>query len=730
MSERIDLKTGATVAMAYLVISVIMFLPLVTNFMTAVPGLGGDVYQGLWELWWVPYSIFTLHTSPYFTRYIYYPVGANLITQTMAPLAGLISVPLQLISLSFAYNVIFLLGFVLAGLFAFMLAFHFTKNETASFLAGFIYAFSPIHVVQAFGHLQWINIGFIPLFILCYLLMLEEKKMKYALFAAISFLFLTFMGDLEQAALGLLFAILILIYYAVRKEKRQFLDRKFGVLFVEMLVAMFVLGSPAIIPIVSGVLNGALRNANLFLNPDYALLYSPDLLSYFVPSFMNGIFNGASASYYSIYAPAPAERVVYIGYSIMLLALFGLYRDYKANKLSNSGLWLLSAAFFLLLSVGPNVQINGKLSGIPGLYILYQYIPLLNAFIEPGRFDIAAELALAMLAAIGFSELAKREWRSAFLKSDKNLFAIFFVLLFIEYEAMPLSNAYLSNAAIPSAYPEIGNLTGNFTMLILPALPNVTSSAPARYPGLAMYYQTAFKKPLVGGYSTRSNLTQQLSTQVIPLVVEANFLEEGQGLTYLSPINENYTSLNLLWLASYRTFFIAVTRQAYNTTELNTLATYMYSVFGQPLYQSNTTIVFSTTNAIANGLNKQLVAYTSGTWIPGFSMCQSVYNCNLTFGNMWWGGGTRGIAIIAPPTKTHARMRFGAMGPAPNTHVRVYFNSPQNLIAILNLSNTPQVFTSTLNLTPGPNGIVFQTDNNTLSANPYLTFGMYNITFT
>jgi len=107
---------------AYLAISLVFFWPILQGITTVVPGSGGDVFQSMWDLWWTPYSLFTLGSSPYYTQYVYWPVGSNLATQTLAPIAGLVSVAFQAVSLAFAYNVIFLLGFVLAGLFTYMLA--------------------------------------------------------------------------------------------------------------------------------------------------------------------------------------------------------------------------------------------------------------------------------------------------------------------------------------------------------------------------------------------------------------------------------------------------------------------------------------------------------------------------------------------------------------------------------------------------------------------------------
>src|SRR5271157_1732997 len=77
----------------YLLISLLVFWPLTANITTTVPAGGpripaagtGDSYQNLWNLWWVGYAVFTLHTSPYFTNMLFYPVGADLVTHTLSP---------------------------------------------------------------------------------------------------------------------------------------------------------------------------------------------------------------------------------------------------------------------------------------------------------------------------------------------------------------------------------------------------------------------------------------------------------------------------------------------------------------------------------------------------------------------------------------------------------------------------------------------------------------------
>ena len=91
----------------YLLISLVMFWQVTLNLFSYVVNGSGDVYQTLFNLWWVPYSIFTLHQSPYFTHLLFYPIGASLVTQTLTPLAGLFTMPIQFLGMAFGVGAYF-----------------------------------------------------------------------------------------------------------------------------------------------------------------------------------------------------------------------------------------------------------------------------------------------------------------------------------------------------------------------------------------------------------------------------------------------------------------------------------------------------------------------------------------------------------------------------------------------------------------------------------------------
>ncbi len=727
------------VLLVYLFISLVMFWQISGGMTSRVVNGTSDVYQSLWSLWWVPYSLFALHSSPYATHLLFYPVGANLVTQTLTPIAGILMAPFDY-NLAVAYNTLFFSSFALAGLFMFFLADYIVKNRYAAFIAGLVYAFSPMHIAQSYSHLDWTIVEFIPLFILFFLMMIREEKRKpvYAIGAAISFLLLTFMGDIEQGILAVVFVLISLLLftaYELRTRRYSVLTRSFYLAFAIMIVLILLLGSPFLIPIFKGITPAVLNETNAISGPAQNMLWSDNLASFFLPSYYNGIFHGLSLSYFNAlyalkyqgiqYQHDATEKVSYLGYSVLLLVLLALYYDRKSG-FSKTRFWLAVLIVFGWLSLGPLLQVYSTVTPIPALYAVYRHIPYFNILREPGRFDLVVTIALAILAAIGFSELSKKY-------KGKNVMAMaiaFSVLILIEYNGAPISASYVNQSYmplhIPTGYKELANVSGNYTTLILPDLPNVTLLNV--YPGLAMYWQTAFKKPIVGGYTSRENETQLLSVRSIPLSVSAGYLEAGEGFAYPSPILENYTNVTLFWLGYYNVGFVGVARQAYNASEQQSLLSYLYSVFGQAVYQDNNTTIFSTSTALNAHFGRPLVSYPAGTWLPGFAICSVPY-CNVSVENAWWGSNYRGITIYSP-NASNATIRFGALSYYAPTQISAYENSPAGFLTTINVTQLPENYSLAMKLQKGFNELFLISGNlsSSPSIDPYLTYGIYNMT--
>ncbi len=609
---------GAIIAtFAYLVIALVVFYPITLHMGAYVPGgNGGDTYQNLWFLWWARYAVLNLHTNVFQTSVLYWPVGANLVYQTMAPLLGLLSAPFQVFGVPFAYDVVYLVGFALSGFGMYLLADYLVKDGKAAFVSGIIFAFSAFHIAQSV-HIHFINIEWAPLFAYFLLRMINEKDDYWNVAGmAGTFALSTLASNIEVSLIIIWILPLVVAYYLAAKERRsKVLCRWFAVALALFFVGAFVAGSWNYVPILKTLVHDAGVGTADYLNtPMYNALWSDNLFAFFLPSYYNGIAYSAGLSkalYGTIYLGNPTEREAYIGYSVLVLALYGLYKNRK-----DAMLWLVGAIIFGLLCLGPLVQIGSYLSNFQdGLYSLYRIIPFISIVREPGRFQLLFTMCVAVMAAFGFKELDRKinETRAKGAWRPYAVTAIASVIILAELAAIPMSasliNQMSTNLRIPTIYGELGSLRANFSVLELPAT-TVGTSTPALYTGTAMYYTSIDKKPLIGGdLGGRENATDDELLYSIPLVIEDSNLLNYGAFAYLSPVSQNYTNQTLLSLYNYQAGMVVLQKGAYNESELYQEASYLYSVFGPPVYNDNATIAFSTANALSRPLYRSFVAY-------------------------------------------------------------------------------------------------------------------------
>ncbi len=734
------------VMLIYLILSLFVFYPITVGITNRVAGVGGDIYQMLWNNWWVGYSTFTLHQSIYSSMLLFWPVGSNLVYQTLIPIGSLIIYPLEAISNAFAYNVLFFLGIMLSGFTMFILSDYVVKNKYAAFIAGIIYTFSAFHIAQSYGHIEYANIEWIPLSIYFFMRIIKKdyikinhKHIKYgkyilALFLSISFLLSMFMGDVEQGVMTIMVFVLIFLFYLLKKQTRSHvLNVEFFTLIAIFIVATFILGSWAFIPFITKTSGSTLNQFNGVQNN---MVWSDDILSYFLPSFYNGIFNGASASYISLYHGDLGETISYFGYIAMILALYGMYK-----KRQDTYIWIFIGIIFFLLSLGPYILINNNNTNIPGLYLLAKLIPGVNIIREPGRFDLLVMIAGAIVASIGTNELFE------FLK-HKNLHihikkmelvtaAVISLFIIIEVAMPPLSATQIAQTTtvinMSNLYVQLGTLPQNFTVLVLPILPDQYSLQPGLYPGKAMFSTIASHKSIIGGYLTRENTTEQLSVYNVPLAVSATNLEQFGAFDYGSPIIENYTNQTLLSLYFYNTTIVTLDKTAYNKTDLNTIGIYLIKTFGAPIYEGNSTLGFTTINAIDGSLFKSYVSFPTLT-----DWNESIYNLNGQQKILWTpiNGGT--VTVYAPYNAILAQngvedinttISINAISLGTISNVEVLDNNiltgSTKLIGTFNATNNMAYYKFNTVLAGGPSGnrIYFAYNNQTYPV------GISNITF-
>jgi hypothetical protein len=738
--EKIRLKHVLS-GLIYLLIALVLFYPIALHMSSVAPGTGGDLYSNMWGMWWISYTLLHAPSSMWYTYLLFWPVGSNIAYFTTAPLASILTGPFQAISLTFAYNMIFFTGFVITGIGMFILADYITKNQYAAFFAGIIFAFSAYHTAAAVGHLDWMDIGWVPLVLYFFIRMLrDDRKYLYSIGMAFSFVFAVFMGDIEQGIMTLVLLFLVLVCYAVYPKTRKLvLKRKFIAALGVGVVATFIIGSWGFIPLLHGVLvKGGLQNVNSRNTLQNDAEWSDPILSFFLPSPYNGLIGGISSAYSSIYSVDPNERIAYIGYIAIILLLYGVFKNFKEARL-----WIIIAFVFGWLTLGPFIEFGGYVSsGIPGIYQLYHYIPGFSILQEADRFYVVFSIAIAMMAAFGMKSLIEKiskmnhRSRNSLIYGTVGILSIIFIIESAGIMTPGVAAANTTHITIPNFYNIIANSTVQFSVLQLPIIINNNIPFPDLAAGEASFYTVASHKPILGGYGGRINTTQELTLFSIPLAVAVYNMQNG-NFTYTSPVNENYTAATLLSLYNYQTAFVVLNEQVLNASELTELYAYSEAVFGKPVYEDNSTIAFSTVNAINQSIYRQYVSYPlTLDWQPVSTFI------NGSVVNLWEPISPGLISVFAPYSNTTGIIRkvssgvpytinttasFSAIAVGGSTRLAVdepTSSGGYRTIATFNITNKLSSYSFSTDMVSGPlgNPLLFVSDGSG-------SIGISNITF-
>jgi len=182
-------KLNVVVLMTYTILSTIFTYPAVI-LGNKLPADGGDAFQFLWVFWWIKEAVLSF-SNPYYTTYIYYPTGVDLVFSTITPFNSIVSIPLQFVfGLVDTYKIIWILTFILSGYGTFLLVKYLTGDTRAALISGLIFMFCPYRFVHALAHINLISTQWIPLYVLFLIKTVDETKRSNTLFAAL-FLFLT-----------------------------------------------------------------------------------------------------------------------------------------------------------------------------------------------------------------------------------------------------------------------------------------------------------------------------------------------------------------------------------------------------------------------------------------------------------------------------------------------------------------------------------------------------------
>src|SRR5687767_8353441 len=148
-------------------LSIVWTWPLALHFNDHIPGLGGDNYSFLWNLWWMRQAMSSPDLEFFHSTYLFSPFGVDLINHPHTALQGYVSVTaLSGMSVIAAENLYIIVSVFLNAVCAYALAFDVVRKRGVALVAGIAFGGSPYVAAHLLGHFDLLTAWVIPLFAL------------------------------------------------------------------------------------------------------------------------------------------------------------------------------------------------------------------------------------------------------------------------------------------------------------------------------------------------------------------------------------------------------------------------------------------------------------------------------------------------------------------------------------------------------------------------------------
>jgi len=238
---------------------------------------------------------------------------------------------------------------------------------------------------------------------------------------------------------------------------------------------------------------------------------SVDPAGWLVPSFMHPVFARALIPIHDrLHAPRwlPQESTAYLGLSVVALVIAGFVRRRQPSPETDTRgfdrrLAAAIAIVFLALSLGGEIRILERFTGLPAPATLLRHVPVLRLARAPGRHAVVAMLGIGLLAAAGWSRVRRRSWQAALV-----------VVIAFDYAA----RVPLMAVEIPDAYRRIATEPGTFAVLDVPASARDGRRVLGNPTSLDLLGQTVHGKPIIGGMVSRLPDDEWLRLLRTPLI--------------------------------------------------------------------------------------------------------------------------------------------------------------------------------------------------------------------
>lgn len=151
----------------YAALAIVWTWPLALHLRDHIPGLPGDNFSFLWNLWWMRKALGSAELEFFRSTYLFSPFGVDLVNHPHTALQGYLSATLLARwSVVEAENFYILVSVFLNAVGAYALVFDVLRDRRAAMLAGVAFGGSPYIAAHLLGHFDLLTAWVLPLFAL------------------------------------------------------------------------------------------------------------------------------------------------------------------------------------------------------------------------------------------------------------------------------------------------------------------------------------------------------------------------------------------------------------------------------------------------------------------------------------------------------------------------------------------------------------------------------------
>lgn len=460
------------IALAYAAATVVMTSPIFNYAHPASASYQGDARLIIWTLAWDNHAI--LEGLPLFESNTYYPAANSLAYNEHLFGLSLFTLPFYAATGNpvLAYNVVWLLSFVLSGLAMHVLVRRHVGDDLAAFAGGLVFTFSFYKMLHGHGHLAHIWTWLIPASVACLERWLERPSLVRALMWIVTVV-LQALTSWYLAVFTAIVQVIVLVDVAWKMIQQRSLRN------VWQLAVAGALGAAILWPFATHYRNLAPAD------PREAALYSADVAAYLVPP----ADTWAGRAMVARGSKEPrwiwGETTLYLGWIALLLGAIGVIDVLTQRRWRTCAVYGGLMVIALALSFGPSAAPEPAWTPFGA----FSWLPGVGSIRAPARFAVLVLFALSVFTVFGARRIV------ALGIAGRVVVILLLPMILSEYRLIDFPSGKPQPFPVPAIYrvPDLGHARA------LVSLPTYHRS-PTWFMELDyLYYSTAHWRPIVNG---------------------------------------------------------------------------------------------------------------------------------------------------------------------------------------------------------------------------------------